>query len=97
MQNQRQPLTHLLGITHEDYAANHLYMSRVLGLPHECSFAGVSVSVIHYRPRLVHSVSYPVLSLMPQAILISPSCILFPELHIIFGCGFLHLFPSSSV
>ena len=51
-----------------------------------------SVSVSTYEPRLVDSVGFLVVSLTPQAPP-SPSFTGFPELHLMFGCVSLPLFP----
>jgi hypothetical protein len=83
---------------YEDQAAYLLHMwGQGLGPAHACSLISGSVSESLQGSRLVDSVGlsvefYPLLGHNPS----SYSSIRVPKLHLLFGCGSLHLFPMAA-
>ena len=67
-----------------------------LGTSHVCSLVDDTVSGSNQGSRLVNSVGFPVESLSSSVYSLNPSpnsFLILPELHLIFGCESLHLFP----
>jgi len=68
-----------------------------LGLPPESFLVGGRLSVSPHGPRLVYSVGLLTVSLTLQLTQFSlPLFHRFPELCLMFDCGYLHLFPSTA-
>ena len=78
---------------------NYHICAESLGLSHECSLVGSSASMSPYGPRLVDSLDFffcGILCLSSSFNPSSPSSTRFPKLHLMFGCGSLHLLSSGA-
>jgi hypothetical protein len=82
----------LLGDLHADHL---LHMCRVLGLVHSCSVVAGSVSGRPHRYRVVYTggIFFCGVSIFFKFLSSPNSSKRFPEIHLMFGCGPLHVFP----
>lgn len=94
--SQRQLSSQLLMEQQEDQAAHQLQICIVPRSIPGCSLVSDLVAVSPHGPRLVDAVGFLVVSLNPLPPSILPSSTCLPDLHLMFGCETLHLFPLSA-